>query len=216
MGQVRQAAGGATALVCDLDGVVRHYDSVAQAAVEARYGLPRGAISRACFSSPLLNDAISGRVRDERWRQAAARQLTGLTAATAAEAVREWSDLPVAVAADVLDLLAQVRVRHPVVLLTNATDRLPADLDRLGLVDSFDAIVNTSDVGAPKPEAAAFVAAAAAASTVLGRAAPPDTIAYVDDTVRHVTAAEALGWRGHVYVDAAALRDFLQRCGLLR
>lgn len=205
----------AAALVCDLDGVVRHFDTAAQAAVELRYGLSPGAISRACFSSPMLNEAISGRSGDAQWRAAAARQLTAVVGARATEAVAEWSDLPVTLAADVLDLLAQVRRRHPVVLLSNATDRLPADLDRLGIAEAFDQIVNTADVGAPKPEAAAFEAAAAAVGTVLGHPVRSGLIAYVDDTAGHVTAAEALGWRGHVFRDAMGLRSFLQACRLL-
>lgn len=206
----------AAALVCDLDGVVRHYDLVAQAAVEARYGLPEGAISRACFSSPLLLDAISGRVRDQEWREAAARQLTALAGARATDAVREWSDLPVALADDVLALLAQVRVRHPVVLLTNATDRLPEDLERLGVADAFDQIVNTSVVGAAKPDARAFAAAAIAVERLLDRSVQPESIAFVDDTERNVVAAEAFGWRGHIYRDSESLRDFLLGCALLR
>ncbi len=206
----------AVALVCDLDGVVRHYDTAAQAAVEARYGLTEGAIRVACFSSPLLSDAISGRVSDRQWREAAAQTLTALAGEAAAEALREWSDLPVALAADVLDLVAQVREQYPVILLTNATDRLADDLERLGIGQAFDAIVNTSAVGTPKPGRAAFEAAAAAVGRVLDRQAPPETIAFVDDTSGHVVAAQALGWRGHVFLDAPSLRDFLDDCGLLR
>lgn len=206
----------AVALVCDLDGVVRHYDIAAQAAVELRYGLPEGSIRLACFSSPLLSDAISGRVSDRQWREAAAQTLTALGGEAAAEALREWSDLPVALAADVLGLLAQVREQHPVILLTNATDRLADDLERLGIGHVFDAIVNTSAVGTPKPGRAAFEAAAAAVGRVLDGPAPPERIAFVDDTRGHVIAAQALGWRGHVYLDAPYLSDFLDDCGLLR
>ena len=129
--------------------------------------------------------------------------------------MKEWSDLPVRLATDVLDLLAQVRARHPVVLLTNATDRLAADIYRLGIARAFDEIVNSSQVGAPKPEPAAFQAAAAAVCRVLGKSVQPGTIALVDDSQSHVEAAHALGWRGHVFLDAAHLSGFLDQCGLL-
>lgn len=205
----------AAALVCDLDGVVRHYDGAAQAVVEARYGLSEGAIGRACFLSPLLTEAISGRVRDQEWREAASRDLAVLIGSRAADAVREWSDLPVVLARDVLDLLAAVRLRHPVILLTNATDRLPDDLERLGIAEAFDRIVNTSDVGAPKPDVRAFEAAATAAEQLLGGAIQPDALALVDDTEANVVAAEALGWGGHIYRDAESLNRFLLACGLL-
>lgn len=206
----------AVALVCDLDGVIRHYDTAAQAAVELRCGLREGAIRDACFSSPLLSEAISGRVSDRQWREAAARSLTALTEEAAADALREWSDLPVALAADVLDLLAQVREQHPVILLTNATDRLAADLERLGIEHVFDAVVNTSVVGAPKPGRAAFQAASAAVARVLDGPTTPERIAFVDDTRGHVMAAQELGWQGHVYLDAPSMRNFLDDCRLLR
>ena len=187
---------GTAALVCDLDGVVRHFDTSAQAAVDSRYGLPEGAIGRACFSQPLLTKAASGLVPDAHWREAAARDLTGIAGECATDALREWTELPEKLAADVLDLLAQVRERHPVVLLTNATDRLAADIDRLGIGQAFDEIINSSDVGAAKPDLAAFTAAATAVDRVLGRTVTPEMIAFVDDTKAHVAAAEALGWRG--------------------
>jgi putative hydrolase of the HAD superfamily len=206
----------AVALVCDLDGVIRHYDTAAQAAVELRYGLPGGAIRDVCFSSPLLSDAISGRVSDRQWREAAAQTLTALDGEAAAEALREWSDLPVALAADVLELIAEVIEQHPVILLTNATDRLADDLVRLGIEDVFDAIVNTSVVGTSKPGRAAVQAASAAVARVLDGPALPERIAFVDDTRGHVMAAQALGWQGHLYLDAPSLRNFLHDCRLLR
>lgn len=204
------------ALVCDLDGVIRHYDAVAQAAVESRYGLPKGAIAKACFSSALLQEAITGRVPDAIWREAAARNLPSLSNEVASQAVKQWSVLPATLAADVLDLLAKVRARCPVVLLTNATDRLAADSERLGLLTLFDAIVNSSEVGAPKPEPAAFEAATTAVCRLLGQPVEPSTIAFVDDTEGHVKAAQALGWLGHAFIDATHLQAFLAACRLLR
>jgi putative hydrolase of the HAD superfamily len=181
----------------------------------ARHG---GAGSTAgCGSGPEGGEqGGAGEQGARQWRQAAAQTLTALTGEAAAKAIREWSDLPVALAADVLELLAQVGERHPVVLLTNATDRLTDDLKRLDIGHVFDAIVNTSDVGSPKPERAAFEAASDAVGRVLDASPPPATIAFVDDTRGHVMAAQSLGWRGHVYLDAVSLRDFLDECGLLK
>lgn len=212
---VTTGGAAAIALVCGLDGVIRHFDVVAQSAVEARHGLPEGAIAAACFSSPLLREAISGRVSDATWRAASAQSLTPLVGVLAVEALRESSDVPVTLAADVLDLVGRVRARHPVVLLTNATDRLDQDLARLGLVEAFDVVVNTSTVGEPKPGRAAFAAAFAAVGTVLGRTPSPGRMAFVDDTPSNVLAAQGLGWRGHQFRDASGLHRFLADCGLL-
>jgi putative hydrolase of the HAD superfamily len=103
-----------------------------------------------------------------------------------------------------------------VILLTNATDRLADDLVRLGIEDVFDAIVNTSVVGTSKPGRAAFQAASAAVARVVDGPAPAERIAFVDDTRGHVMAAQALGWQGHLYLDAPSLRNFLHDCRLLR
>ena len=50
-----------------------------------------------------------------------------------------------------------------VVLITNATSRLSDDLRRLGLDGAFDHVVNSSAVGAAKPDPAIFRTALAVA-----------------------------------------------------
>ncbi|MCW0423698.1 Phosphoglycolate phosphatase [Xanthomonas sacchari] len=108
-----------------------------------------------------------------------------------------------------LALLRQVRQRMPVVLLSNATSRLPHDLQALGIAAVFDVVVNSSEVGAIKPEPAIFLHAL----TQLRMAA--DEVLFVDDTAVHVEAARALGLRAERYVDAVALRAWLLVHGAL-
>jgi putative hydrolase of the HAD superfamily len=108
----------------------------------------------------------------------------------------------------VLDLVRDVRRRARVCLVTNATTRLDADLERLGIAAEFDAIVNSSRIGARKPDARIFAAALAAVG------APAAHALFVDDTPGLVGAAQALGLRGHVYTGVVALRAALRAAGL--
>jgi putative hydrolase of the HAD superfamily len=106
-------------------------------------------------------------------------------------------------------LLRCCRQRVPVGLITNATSRLPRDLARLGLLDEFDAIINSSAVGAAKPERRIFLAALEALE------ARPATTLYIDDSPRHVQAAAELGIVSHVYTGYADMEQLFARYGLL-
>ena len=177
---------------------------------EQTSGLPPGTIRRVAFAPKLLLPAITGRVTDDMWRAAIEKQLRlRFPHADAAQAVQLWSE-PVGVIDErVLDLLRTCRHRVKVVLLTNATSRLPRDLQRLGVADAFDHIVNSSDVGAVKPNAQIFRAALRAVQVAAAEAF------YIDDTPDHVTAATQIGITGHMYAGAERLRAALQQHGLL-
>ncbi len=61
--------------------------------------------------------------------------------------VSGWTALTGRVDTAVLEILTAVRSRVPVVLVSNATTRLEADLTALGLADAFDAVVNSARTG---------------------------------------------------------------------
>src|SRR5690606_32818749 len=97
----------------------------------------------------------------------------------------------------------------PVALLSNASTRLVPDLERSGIADAFDAVVGSADLGAAKPAAEAFQAAAGSIGV------PLDRCLFVDDTVGHVAAARALGVRAEVFTGVDALRALLREVGVL-
>ena len=105
----------------------------------------------------------------------------------------------------VLAVLREQRRSRPVALLSNATDRLPRDLQRLGLDDEFDAVFNSSELGLAKPDPEVFVTVCSA----LGL--PPDRCVFVDDQQVDVDAAARVGLRAHLYSGpgelAVVLRD---------
>jgi putative hydrolase of the HAD superfamily len=200
---------GVRALLIDLDGVVRLWDPAHFPAAEAGAGLPPGALRRAAFAPDLLHPAITGRVTDEAWRrQIVARLRAEHPAADAERAVAAWSAPAGAVDAAVLALVRACRARAPVVLLTNATSRLGADLARLGLGDAFDHVINSSAVGWIKPQPEVFAVALHAAGV------PAAQALFVDDTAANVAAAAQLGLVAHHYRGAASLRQALALHGL--
>jgi putative hydrolase of the HAD superfamily len=212
---LRKTLPGVRAVVCDLDGVVRGFDSRVQADVEHRHGLPGGAIARAAFNPVRLTPAITGGLSDERWRATVAEDLDqAFPFVDAAGAVAEWSAHLGYVVAEVLSLLDRIRQRVPVILLTNATSRLHEDLDALDLTSHFDAIVSSTDIGVAKPEPGAYAAIEAVVNGLVG-AVEPASLLFVDDSDANVAAASARGWQAVVFTSSDDLEATLTQVGLV-
>jgi putative hydrolase of the HAD superfamily len=198
------------ALLIDLDGVVRLWRSQEDPAAENAFGLPPGSVRRVAFAPERLQPVITGQIRDEVWRSQIRDQLAlEFPEANAAAAVAWWSSPYGEVDRAVLEMIGECRSRAAVVLITNATSRLPDDLRRLGLDEAFDHVVNSSVVGAAKPDPAIFRAALSVAGVEAAEAL------FIDDTPGHIEVARRMGIAGHHYRGAGALRDELQTRGLL-
>lgn len=194
-------------LLVDLDGVVRTWDARYAAAVEARHGLAEGSIATAAFADELaLLEALTGRITDVEWRAGIAECLSELCdEAAAIAAVAEWSAPAGEVDVEVLDCLRRARkAGWRIGLLTNATTRLREDLDRLGLLGEFDAVISSAELGIAKPEAAAFERACAAMGV-----ADPSQCVFVDDSADNVAAAITMGMDAHVFRGARWLARLL-------
>ncbi|MFJ1752945.1 HAD-IA family hydrolase [Kitasatospora sp. NPDC088134] len=198
------------AVLCDLDGVVRIWGDLTE--VDGAFGLAPRTVGGAAFRPERLLPAITGVVTDHQWREAVAGDLVAVcgSAERAREVVAAWGRQPFRVDAEVVALLGAVRRHVPVVLVSNATDRLEADLAALGLDAEVDAVLNTARIGFAKPDARVFAAAAALVGV------PAEHCLFVDDTAGHVTAAVALGMHGHHHRGADGLRAALAGHGLLR
>jgi putative hydrolase of the HAD superfamily len=175
------------AVLCDLDGVLRHWDTPDMAAFDLAYGLPAGTLATAAFAR--LPPALTGEHTDESWRAAVAADLTGAcgTAARARALVAEWAAGAGRIDPVVAELLTRARRRVPVVLVTNATTRLEADLAALGVADLADAVVNSARVGVAKPDPRIYDIAAARAGV------PARRCLFVDDRAENIATARALG-----------------------
>jgi putative hydrolase of the HAD superfamily len=198
------------ALLIDLDGVIRIWDPANDKRAEESAGLPAGAIQRAAFASDLLPQAITGRITDDQWRRQAVQRLQAqFPDADVATAVAAWSASAGEIDASALDLVRACRGTVPVVLITNATSRLPLDLIRLGIAEEFDHIVNSSSIGCSKPQPQVFYHALGLVGV------PPAQALFVDDTEGHVAAATQVGLQGHVHTGHEQLRAVLERYLLL-
>jgi putative hydrolase of the HAD superfamily len=196
-------------LVVDLDGVIRHWDPAHIPAVEERLGLPSGSLGPVAFAEDRLDRAMDGRLPFEAWCAEIGDELASGHGADAGAVAEAWAEAGWDIDLEMVDLVAEVRRVVPVALLSNASTRLAADLERSGLGDAFDAVVGSADLRAAKPSRAAFAAAAGAIGVPLERCL------FVDDTVGHVEAARALGMRAAVFEGADALRDLLRDLAVL-
>ncbi|TDC12791.1 HAD family hydrolase [Streptomyces sp. 8K308] len=195
------------AVLCDVDGVLRHWPSLDE--IERANGLPLGAVAAVALTGPLAEAAITGRTTDEQWRAAVVTELAAAHGSSerAAAAVAAWSAVLPRVDDEVVALLTGLRGVVPVALVSNATTRLEADLARLGLAEVADAVVNTSALGFAKPDLRVYAAAAERVGV------PPARCLFVDDTEANVVAAREAGMTGLHFRTAADLRGALRLTG---
>lgn len=97
----------------------------------------------------------------------------------------------------------------PLVLLSN-TNALHWEFlrERIPPLQRFHGFVLSHEVHAVKPEPAIYRRAAEAAGV------SPERAAFFDDVPEYVAAARALGFRGHVFTDAARFEEQLAALGL--
>ena len=76
---------------------------------------------------------------------------------------------------------------------------------RLGVADQVDTIVDSAHEGVAKPDAGIFLRVAEILEV------PPERCLYVGVLAEHVAGAERIGMQGHLYGDAAGLREMIDR-----
>lgn len=183
-----------TALLLDMDGVLRLFDPDSVAGIEQRHGLAPGSLWQTAFAVERLHPAITGEVTHAAW-------MAGVAEAVGSpDAVAEWETFRGHIDPDVLALVSDIRrAGIPVALVTNATDRLDADLEALGVADAFDVVVNASVVGYAKPHPEFWAAACRAVDR------PPAECLVLDDSERFVAGARAAGLMAFRYTGHADL-----------
>ena len=198
-------------ILTDFDGVIRIWSPEIHRKAERATGLPEEAIPMAAFSDDLLPLVITGKISDDEWRRKIADQLSkDFPDANAERAVALWSASPGEVNLEVMGILRACREKAQLVLISNATSRLPSDLQRLGIAEDFDHIINSSEVGFTKPDPNIY---SAALDTV---GATPEQALFIDDNAGHVAAAMRLGITGHIYAGADSLRQKLNHLDLIQ
>lgn len=171
---------------------------------ERRLGLEPGALTRAVHNAHSWMAAQRGMITIDRHWQAVGTALGLLPADTAALRAAFYSG-------DVLnvELVACIdRLRTSglrVGLLSNFSTDLRAMLTQQDLLRRFDALAISAEIGAMKPDAAAYRAVLA----MLGMDA--QTCVFIDDVPANVAAAQAVGLHGIVFEDNASCLAALTR-----
>ncbi|WP_404953072.1 HAD-IA family hydrolase [Streptomyces sp. 147326] len=193
------------AVLCDIDGVLRHWPAPGLTDLDHVHGLPAGTIAAAAFAPSRLHPAITGEVTDEQWRAAVATDLADAcgSADRARRIVSAWSAFVPRVDQEVASLLTRVREVVAVALVSNATTRLESDLARQGLNGLADAVVNTSRIGVAKPDPRVYRTAAARVGV------PVHRCLFIDDTADNVVAAREVGMAAVHYRRIEDLEDAL-------
>ncbi|MEV4875872.1 HAD-IA family hydrolase [Streptomyces cyaneofuscatus] len=194
------------AVLCDLDNVIRFYDTEPLAARERAAGLPVGTTMDVAYAPEIDLPLLLGRITPDAWVEAIADRLAGhLRGDTdlARTLGRALAGAPFRADAEVVALLRRARTHVPVVLVTNATLQLDDDLALLGLTDLADAVVSSAVEQVAKPDPAIYRIAAERAGV------PMERCLFVDDRQENVDAATALGMTGVLYREPADLRRAL-------
>ncbi|MBK3557760.1 HAD-IA family hydrolase [Streptomyces sp. MBT56] len=195
------------AVLCDLDNVIRLYDTAPLAALERAAGLPEGATADIGYAPETDLPLLLGRITPDVWVESIAAVLTERVGAERAHQLgRALADAPFRADEEVVSLLRRARTHVPLVLVTNATLQLDADLALLGLADLADAVVSSAVEQVAKPDPAIYRIAA-------GRAGVPmERCLFVDDRQENIDAAAALGMTTVLYREPDDLRRALGPC----
>ncbi len=192
-----------SAVVFDLDGVIRHFDPARLAEIETRYGLEPGALWSTAFAPELVTQLVTGAITRYEWGLRVGQAVGNLAAAA------EWQTDDGTVDPELLTLADDLRRRGlTVAILTNGTDTIPVELERLGITDRFDRIFNTAEIGVAKPDPAIFAHVCAQLD------ADPAAVFFTDDSRGHVDGATAAGLVARHFVDVATTRRQLLDLGV--
>ena len=191
------------AVLFDLDGVIRHFSPDHAAGIEARHGLPRGALEAVAFSQPILTEVTTGAISRRDWVRRIGAEVGDDAAAD------EWGAKPSTIDHDVLDLADELRgIGMVTAVLTNGTDTIAAETEAAGLTARFDRIFNSADIGFIKPDVRAF-------SYVLNALdLAGSSVFFTDDSPSKLTGAAEVGMRTHHFVGVAPLRGGLRAAGV--
>ncbi|WP_245958564.1 HAD-IA family hydrolase [Microbacterium bovistercoris] len=190
-------------MLFDLDGVIRHFDPEVTAEIERRHGIEPGRLMETAFAGTAAEELTIGRLRRDEW-------IAGIGASLGCPAAaEEWGAQRARLDEDVLALAAELRGRGiRVAILTNGTDGIPAEIDALGLADSFDPIFNSAEIGHAKPDERVF------AHVVDALDCAPEDVFFADDSATNTAAAIETGMLAHHFEHLDGLRTALRASGI--
>lgn len=197
-----------TAVIFDLDGVIRDWNDVEMSEVEVAYGLEPRTILAVGFEPELGEAVMTGRIDYRTWMDTIRERVLATHGDGVRGALDEWEANVGLVDVPMLHVLRAVRRHATVALLSNGTTRLRRDLEVLDLTDEFDVIFNTAEIGLAKPDPAVFRHVLGELDVSAGDAA------FIDDMAPNVEGARAVGIASHQHQDRESTIEFLRDRGL--
>ena len=192
------------AILTDLDGVIRHWNSDSIRKKETECGLAPGYLYSICFEENLLLQVVTGQISDDEWRHRVRAKLSEMVSVSLAkELVDTWTHSEVQIDKTVIEIYRDRYPNAKLVLATNATSQLNQDMKSQGLDSIFDGVFNSSELGVAKPSHSFFYKI----MNELGVGF--DEVIYVDDSLTNVQSAMQLGIRSHHYQNHTQLAEFL-------
>jgi epoxide hydrolase-like predicted phosphatase len=169
---------------------------------EQELGLPAGQLNRVMFGREAWQEVLLGnKSLDDYWLEIG--PSLGLESPSEIQAFRERYFADEAINAGVLELVHMLKGQYTLAVLSNAPPRLTQWLKDWEILDLFDVVVCSGDVGLVKPDPAIF-------QLTLDRlGVAPDEAIFIDDSPGHVAAARALGLQGIHFTSAEALASDL-------
>ena len=196
------------AVLFDMDGVIRHWDSDGARRGEEAAGLPPASVEKVAYAIPEFWRTQVGEVTAREWAEAVGRALVAEHGPGADRAAEVYFSYAGRIDAEMVSLVAALRQQVVVALLSNATDQLREHLAHHDLVEAFDVVFCSAELKIAKPDVAIFRHAA----SVLGVA--PDECFFTDDRPENVDGARAAGMHAEVFTSRALLVERLNALGL--
>lgn len=165
---------------------------------EEELGLAPGMLYRVLYGHPSWQDVMLGRKDMEaHWKEIG--PLLGLPSpeAIAAFQQRFWADERLDAA--MLDLVRRLNGEYKLAVLSNAPPGLAKWMAQWQILDLFDVVICSGEVGLSKPDPAIF------RLTLDRLAVAPREAVFVDDRPEHVETARSLGIWGIQFTSAEAL-----------
>lgn len=106
---------------------------------------------------------------------------------------------------ELVEFIRSLRRRFHVGLISNAWDGMRPHLERTGLIELFETVIISAEVGVMKPEAKIYHLALEQAQVEAGEAV------FVDDMPANIAACESIGMKGVLFKDPRAAMEALKK-----
>jgi len=195
---------GFTTLILDFDGVIRHWLVIDVHEKETLLGIEPGTLHKMAFQERYLLPAITGKISHHQWMLEVCNEFHKRFNQVSVEQIHsiwkraKWS----------IDdrLVPEIRAKYPelnLVLASNATNLLRKDLKTAKLLDEFDSILNSSELGVAKPDCRFYQEGLEKLHIC------PQQAIFVDDQGANVQAAQNFGIRSFEFVSKVDLYNCL-------